>query len=851
MSSMLDVYVYGNGDLFRECFNAIAITMSAGEFSSVLKFSVLFAGIRCIFGYIQSKSLMVFVKWLLIYLFVMDALFLPTKSINIQDMTYDGAGPAYEVDNVPAGLAILASVTTSIGVDLTELLDETFTPPDYMPYSKTGLVMASRLVTAASQFQVTDPTFSGNLQQFIQGCVNYDIMLGKYTIKDLMSQDNIWDFVSEHASPANAFIYNKVVTTCKDGAAALSADWSTQITNAETQYGARLYPALQESEAKAEFQKRLASSYSFLMNLSKSTEELVQQNIMANMMQQGIVSMSAGVNTSAAMIAYSDARAEEHIRLQMQTLGSIAADWLPLIRNVLEVILLGCFVFVIPMALMPIGFSIVKNYALTLLWLQLWSPLFAIVNLAANFYAKDSSGSTGSSLTLVNYSGLALVNSDVISIAGYCSLLVPALAYGVLVGFKQSMMSMTQYLGGVLSSSASTAVGESASGNYSLGNTNLNTHNQNLMSANHIETAGRLMTGGLMRSLSNGVTQSINQDGSIVMDTSGAMSRLGMSVNLAESIRATSSQQAENALQHSQSSARASVAEIANSIKTLYEYADSKQHSNATNNTDTTTQSNTFTVAASKVHDSVDAYAKEHQVSKVDAMRSIGMNYFEAQASAKVDSSSATWGKVVKKLTGADLSGSVGGGHRHEWSRSHEDITTDNTTTSHRDEDRTSLSTTIDSALRYAHDSSHQVSDDTTQRATNSFAKSMDHANNLRNEAIEQYQKSESYQRIASVSQENAATIDANASQDFTNWLSKQPRIPGEGAMGYNSAASMTVLDQEHAKHFMEKYVQEKTGGYIKEFKDTNKLSDKAIGDFNGNYDAMKSSVNQKIDGNL
>lgn len=850
MSSMLDVYVYGNGDLFRECFNAIATTMSAGEFSSVIKFSVLFAGIWCIFGYIQTKSLMVFVKWMLVYLFVMDALFLPTKSINIQDMTYDGAGPAYVVDNIPAGLAILASFTTSIGVDLTELLDETFTLPDDMRYSKTGLVMASRLVTAASQFQVTDPTFSGNLQQFIKECVNYDIMLGKYTIKDLMSQDNIWKFVNDHASPANAFIYNKVVTTCKEGASALSADWSEQIANAERQYGSRLYPALQESEAKAEFQKRLASSYSFLMALSKSTEELVQQNIMANMMQQGIVNMSAGVNTSAALIAYSDARAEEHVRLQMQTLGSIAADWLPLIRNVLEVILLGCFVFVVPMALMPIGFSIVKNYALTLLWLQLWDPLFAIVNLAANFYAKDASGSTGKSLTLVNYSGMALVNSDVISIAGYCSLLVPALAYGVLVGFKQSMMSMTQYLGGVLSSSTSSAVGESASGNFSLGNTNLNTHNQNLLSANHIETSGRLMTGGLIRSLSSGITQSINQDGSIVMDTSGAMSRLGMSVNLAESIRASSSQQSENAIQHSVSSARAAVSEYSNAIKNMYEYADSKQHSDATNNTDTTTKSNTFTVAASKVHDAVDAYAKEHQVSKVDAMRSIGTNYFEAQASAKVDSSSATWGKIVKKLTGADLSGSVGGGHRHEWSTSHEDITTDNTTTSHRDEDRTSLSTTIDSALRYAHDSSHQVSDDATQRATNSFAKSMDHANNLRNESIEQYQKSENYQRIASVSQENAATIDANASQDFTNWLSKQSRMPGEGAMGYDSAASMTVLDQEHAKHFMEKYVQEKTGGFIKEFKESNHLSDKAISEFSGKYDAMKSSVNQKINEN-
>ena len=47
------------------------------------------------------------------------------------------------------------------------------------------------------------------------------------------------------------------------------------------------------------------------------------------------------------------------------------------------------------------------------------------------------------------------------------------------------------------------------------------------------------------------------------------------------------------------------------------------------------------------------------------------------------------------------------------------------------------------------------------------------------------------------------------------------------------------------------KYVQEKTGGFIKEFKESNNLSDKAINNFNGKYDAMNSSVNQKIDGNV
>ncbi|MCD8525507.1 MAG: hypothetical protein LRY67_07315 [Gammaproteobacteria bacterium] len=93
------------------------------------------------------------------------------------------------------------------------------------------------------------------------------------------------------------------------------------------------------------------------------------------------------------------------------------------------------------------------------------------------------------------------------------------------------------------------------------------------------------------------------------------------------------------------------------------------------------------------------------------------------------------------------------------------------------------------------------------------------------------FKKSESYQHIASVSQEHAATIDANASQDFTNWLSQKPMKPGERAMGYENASKISI-DPQQAQYFASQYVREKTSGYIESFKDSNKLSNKAISDF-------------------
>ncbi|MCD8499704.1 MAG: hypothetical protein LRY43_00930, partial [Gammaproteobacteria bacterium] len=70
----------------------------------------------------------------------------------------------------------------------------------------------------------------------------------------------------------------------------------------------------------------------------------------------------------------------------------------------------------------------------------------------------------------------------------------------------------------------------------------------------------------------------------------------------------------------------------------------------------------------------------------------------------KIDSNKSFIGKVAKYVTGA--SGSLSGSYRHgnDFSNSHEQATNDNTSNSFRSENRSSISETLDSALRYAHD---------------------------------------------------------------------------------------------------------------------------------------------------
>ena len=101
----------------------------------------------------------------------------------------------------------------------------------------------------------------------------------------------------------------------------------------------------------------------------------------------------------------------------------------------------------------------------------------------------------------------------------------------------------------------------------------------------------------------------------------------------------------------------------------------------------------------------------------------------------------------------------------------------------------------------------------------------MDHANSLREESVEQFQQSQSYQHVASMSQEHAATINANADQEFMTWLSRQPSTPGQKSMGVYAAESMSVNDPVQAQYFAQQFVREKTDGYMQQFKEEHRLN--------------------------
>lgn len=818
MATQLAVVVYGNGDLYRELFNAIAAAFNDGSYKYFTDLSIMLAGTWAILRYSIERNLMVLAKWIGIYYLAFYVMFIPKATVDIIDRI--SPGHAYAVDNVPLGLALVANLSSVVGDSLTRVMEQNFSLPDDLMYGKTGMVMASRLTVASTQFEVTDPNFNQSLQSFVQQCVFYDVLLNKYTWNDLLNATHIWQFVSQYASPARAFLYYQIgqpqVMTCQEGISRLNQDWDLALQDAASRYGARLFP--DASNSKAQLLSYLSNSYQFLANISDTATNIMQQNMMANALQTGVLHMSAATGSSAALEAYSFVKGQQQKRLTNVTVGDMAAYWLPIMQNVLEATLYGSFVFVFLLLLFPFGLGILKNYIASLMWLQLWAPMYAILNLFMNFYSQSHSlgalhlSNDQMGLALSNQSGLAQVNADVASLAGYLSLSVPLLAAGITKGMMSVFTQAAQYIAGVTQSVASSSAGEAITGNISMGNTQFSNHSSFNTSANHFDTNARVFSGMYTSQMQGGSTLSVTPSGSTIMNNQSAISNLGTSINLAHAIREMANQQADTSYSAALSSGNAYSDSVSSGLRSLYEFGNHVSTSESSGAGSSVSVSGGTSAALNKLHQLTETFAHDHNISIGAATRLLGSVYVSGKigANAGISTDAFLKGIPLPAKLGVNAGLDIGGRGERDWTHSHENRELFSAAQSFVH--NTNYSENVDIAVRGIQEHSYRASNEEGQRLIDNIGSSFDRANQARHEMMSNFQQAQSYRTAASFAEENAATINSNANQEFMNSLTNQSHASPkdiENTMVNHPLDAQAIANQfiqEQAKHYLQSF---------------------------------------------
>lgn len=475
-----EIYTYGNGEFLSLIFNGVVALMGDGNFTTLMRLAGIFG---LMWVAIKAALYRGPVEWSYIiwFMLIYGTLFVPKTDVVIVDRLDNNNTRV--VANVPWGLGTFAGVTSRIGDWFTRGTEAVMTLPDDLKYHKNGVIFGSHLIEAASQYQITDGRFAANMSEFMRQCVFYDVLFRRYTWTDLLEAPDTWEFIKKYTSPVSrSFAYTAAdgtqsIIACQEGAqGVLSADWNAEIDRAKRLYGARFNPRLNMTDAAAKLMADLPVSYDYLAGISQSAGDIIRANMMANAFRRAFGNAAASADASAAAQDFAVAQAEAQQMVTYATMGKIAAKLLIYMKNIYEGLLYGMFPFLFLVFMLPIGVKVFLAYLKNIVWLQLWAPMYAIINLLATIGAKVASSAATTlidgthALSLSTHSGLLHANAEVALITGFVSYSVPLLAYGLISGGNMALAQLASQIGAVAQASASQAASSAATGNINLAN---------------------------------------------------------------------------------------------------------------------------------------------------------------------------------------------------------------------------------------------------------------------------------------------------------------------------------------------------------------------------------------------
>ena len=486
---MWEIYAYQNADSLFGIFNAAAAINASSDYLAAVA-AVAFCGfVAALIAYAFAPEKLQGWKWLATALLVFSVLIVPKVTVGIVDKT--GGAPVKVVSNVPFGVAMLGSVTSTIGHTLTGLFETAFQVipgvgglPSELTYEKNGLMFGNRLIRATGKVVFQDPNFRTDLINFINNCTMYDLIDGTISPAVFSSSGDVWPLMAT-PNPARFSTVTSAggvdVDTCPNIYTSLNGRLPAQITRIQGQLAFQLNPTLPGAAAAGVIATQIQQAYfkNSISDASATAADLIRQNAVLNAINDTSTIIGQKVNDPAAMVlAVGRAQAVAQQNAAWLNYGKVAEQALPVFRNVIEALTYALFPLLVLLLLLTSGRETMiafKGYAAILIWIQLWPPLYAVLNYMASIYAAydlAAAADLGTGTKALSLQTASTIYSGAISgeaIVGYLAISIPFIAWAALKRMENFGTALVGGLSG-LQGALSGSTGSAATGNVNLGN---------------------------------------------------------------------------------------------------------------------------------------------------------------------------------------------------------------------------------------------------------------------------------------------------------------------------------------------------------------------------------------------
>ncbi|EQA9282063.1 conjugal transfer mating-pair stabilization protein TraG [Escherichia coli] len=803
---MNEVYVIAGGEWLRNNLNAIAAFMSTRTWDSIEKIALTLSVLAVAVMWVQRHNVMDLLGWVAV--FVLISLLVNVRT-SVQIIDNSDLVHVHRVDNVPVGLAMPLSLTTRIGHAMVAGYEMVFAQPDSATYSKTGMLFGANLIVKSTDFLSRNPEIINLFQDYVQNCVLGDIYLNhKYTLEDLMVADDPYMVIFSRPSPLRGvYDSNNNFVSCKDASVTLKDK-----LNLDTKSGGKTWHYYVQQlfggrpDPDLLFRELLSDSYSYFYGASQSASQIMRKNVTINALKEGITSNAARNGDTASLVSLATTSSMEKQRLAHVSVGHVIMRNLPMVQTILTGITIGIFpLLVLAAAFNKMTLPVLKGYVFALMWLQTWPLLYAILNSAMTFYAKQN----GAPVVLSEVSQIQLKYSDLASTAGYLSAMIPPLSWMMVRGLGAGFSSVYSHFASSSITPTASAAGSVVDGNYSYGNMQTNNVNGFSWSTNSTTSFGQMT-----HQTGSGATATQTRDGSMVMDASGAMSRLPVGINATRQIAAAQQEMAREASNRAESALHGFSSSIASAWNTLSQFGSNRGSSDSVTSGADSTMSAQDSMMASRMRSAVESYAKAHNISNEQATRELASRSTRGSAGMYGDVH-AGWQFEPKFMgVGGGVGGKVGGRASIGWSDDDAHEASSGSRTSHDARHDIDARATQDFKEASDYFTSRKVSESGSHTDNNADSRvdQLSAALNSAKQSYDQYTtnmtRSHEYAEMASRTESMSGQMSEDLSQQFAQYVMKRTPQDAEAILTNTSSPEIAERRRAMAWSFVQEQVQ-------------------------------------------
>lgn len=628
--SEMTIVTYGGGEILYQLFTGIKFIFDSGMIKSLCYLMASLTALYALFNayfssnpdslvkhfFIPILALVVLCFSVKTTVYIEDVLPLSQGGINLvskeafnsdnKNVGHEGAF-AKQVDGVPFLIGFIAKGISTIGHRMTVAVEDIFHTNDDDKYTKTGIIFGAETALDMNEIVINDGDLDCNLKTFCHTCMLYDLAYGYYTLNDLKNESNLLEFLKDRTGKGRYMNYISSGKEVKSSWDLVSCEMAIEKMTEKLAAGG-VEVAHQQ---KKQIFRHLPVAYQALTKKAGDSAEIIKQ-----MLVMSVVTEEMSSDSFAAK------RAALQQKTSWKTVGGIADGLVVTTRCVIEALIYGAIIFVIPMMFLPSGFSYLKTWVWLLVWIQLWPPFYVILDYvsliaargqAEGFFDPESAGTC--CLTIYNTIGLSNIYGNISAYAKSMKILIPPLSYAILQGGVGSFVHLTSSMMGTSQQAASMAASDEVSGNYSFANTTMDTSGFSNATYGQQNFAPALASGYIKQDSLRGSTLYGHGDSNIQENLSkfsfGLSEDSAVQASLAETVSST--QTAHEASTNSLSSS------MSNTGRATMDYTRHLANDSSYSIANSTSTSQDYSKSAQFCENQVDTFAKDHNMSVQDA----------------------------------------------------------------------------------------------------------------------------------------------------------------------------------------------------------------------------------------